>query len=168
MDSRILELQQELFRLTSFKSAQSLALQRLQMGGSLQEVLFEDDVPIDQAERQRIKSLVDQQRKLSTEILAHQRHCEELRREQEIVQEERRDVTQQSRVLMKQLKELQENENKAHKDSHKKLREDIERAEGHLSIARNVLQGLIVGSGVHWAEDPKLQELLLSLGEKVS
>ena len=32
-------------------------------------------------------------------------------------------------------------------------------------IARHTLQGLVLGSGVNWAEDPHLLEVVLKLGE---
>ncbi|XP_071844767.1 centromere protein H-like isoform X2 [Apostichopus japonicus] len=166
VESSILELQQGLFKQTSFKSSQSLALQRLQMGGSLLEVMFNDDAPIDKGAKEQIKALIAQQRDLTAEILAHQKHCEELQEEQETIQGERREVTTQNRALMSQLKELQRKSQQPKEDGHKKLQEDLEKTEGYLSIIRNVLQGLIVGSSVNWAEDPKLQELLLSLGDK--
>ncbi|PIK42120.1 hypothetical protein BSL78_21029 [Apostichopus japonicus] len=180
VESSILELQQGLFKQTSFKSSQSLALQRLQMGGSLLEVMFNDDAPIDKGAREQIKALIAQQRDLTAEILAHQKHCEELQEEQETIQGERKgnfavnfhsskgqrlvnyEVTTQNRALMSQLKELQRKSQQPKEDGHKKLQEDLEKTEGYLSIIRNVLQGLIVGSSVNWAEDPKLQELLLS------
>ncbi|PIK43709.1 hypothetical protein BSL78_19443 [Apostichopus japonicus] len=136
------------------------------MGGSLLEVMFNDDAPIDKGAREQIKALIAQQRDLTAEILAHQKHCEELQEEQETIQGERREVTTQNRALMSQLKELQRKSQQPKEDGHKKLQEDLEKTEGYLSIIRNVLQGLIVGSSVNWAEDPKLQELLLSLGDK--
>ena len=34
-------------------------------------------------------------------------------------------------------------------------------------IMRNTLQGLILGSGVHWASDPELENLILSLGKSL-
>lgn len=38
---------------------------------------------------------------------------------------------------------------------------------GNIEIAQNVLQGLIFGSGLNWAEDKKLCDLVLSLGQPV-
>lgn len=60
------------------------------MGGSLLEVMFNDDAPIDKGAREQIKALIAQQRDLTAEILAHQKHCEELQEEQETIQGERR------------------------------------------------------------------------------
>jgi hypothetical protein len=37
----------------------------------------------------------------------------------------------------------------------------------HIQIGRNILQGLILGSGVNWAENDHLKELMLSLGRPV-
>jgi hypothetical protein len=34
-----------------------------------------------------------------------------------------------------------------------------------ISITKCILQGLLVGSGVHWADDQKLQKLTFRLGE---
>lgn len=164
MEAKILDLQQELLKQTSFKSAQSLALQRLQMGGHLLQVLFDDDVPVPPQERERIKGLVSQQRELAAEILAHHKHCNELRSHQEKLQTERRELTQLNRSLMTELKTEQQKSNKTENEDLKKMLEEMEETQGYLSIVQNVLQGLIIGSGLNWAQDPKLLELMLSLG----
>ncbi len=46
-------------------------------------------------------------------------------------------------------------------------RTEIDNQLSHICIGRNILQGLIVGSGVNWAEDEDLKELVISLGQPV-
>ena len=45
--------------------------------------------------------------------------------------------------------------------------EEINRILSHITIGRNILQGLVVGSGVNWAEDKDLKEVMLGLGKPV-
>ncbi|XP_033109526.1 uncharacterized protein LOC117110811 [Anneissia japonica] len=170
---RIVELQKELLNVTSSKSLKDLVLERMQCSDALLNILFPRETPSSEVKhRQKYLDLVEQQNKLVTEILGHQKAIQRTQKELDTVRQEAMEVKRDNRELMSMYQRIKsENEKKRMKNSRQKEEESIQKELDNISskiiIAQHVLQALIIGSGVNWAKDKQLQQLLLSLGESL-
>ncbi|XP_072038241.1 centromere protein H-like [Amphiura filiformis] len=170
---RVDELQEELVEKTSLHSVKELALQRMQLGSTLLNILFpplEEEGSVSDTERQQFVDLCTRQNELSSDILAINSTCQRLQEELEGVRQKSSEAKKENQGLMEQLRHKNDEKNKAKQStSHEaeRLHTEIDRQLSHICIGRNILQGLVVGSGVNWAEDEELKELVISLGQHV-
>ncbi|XP_042190833.1 centromere protein H [Callorhinchus milii] len=140
----------------------SLMLHRLQVTHALREQAQEED-----AEGKLIMQTINKSVELCSEIVANQKEIRTLENKVLEVQKQRlmlkqtmQDVLKERRTeKMKQQQLLQEMENELPKRAKKNLLEHLKT----VTLIQNVLQGIILASGVNWAKDPKLKELILQL-----
>ena len=176
-------LESKLVDVSSIASVKELILQRSQVEQVLLEQLFpphEQDGSgdsVDGGPKRKIDEdllkITEKQAKISSEILGHHRKIQETKPELDDLKRKRRDLMIKSRELVYDIKECQER----HKNNQytslsddriKQAKERLDDELGKVIVQRNIIQSLILGSGINWARDPEMKEFLLSLGEPIS
>lgn len=173
LNERILKLQQELLGESTNHSLKELALKRLQLSDTLLQTLFPAASASQAAteHKDRFRDLTSRQSELVSEVIGHHQVCQRVQGELDSVRKECLEIKKRNREVMTEL--LQKTEEKrreaSHHDNekHQQVQGEINRILSHIQIGRNILQGLIVGSGVNWAADDDLRELMLNLGRPV-
>ncbi|XP_022086917.1 centromere protein H-like [Acanthaster planci] len=173
LDERILKFQKELLKESTVHSLKELALRRLQLSDTLLQILFPTSPSGSAASQQRDKfrDLTSKQSELVSEVIGHHKVCQRVQDELDSVQKECVDLKKRNRDIMAELlqtnKEKNQQASNYDNEKHRQVQGEIQRTMSHIQIGRNILQGLILGSGVNWAEDGHLKELMLSLGRPV-
>ncbi|XP_038078150.1 uncharacterized protein LOC119745687 [Patiria miniata] len=172
LNERILKLQQELLKESTSHSLKELALRRLQLSDTFLQILFPASTSQSAVEqRDKFRDLTSRQSQLVTEVIGHQKVCQRTQDELDSVRKECVEIKKRNREVMGEL--LKKNEERKQQASsydnekHRQVQGEIKRILSHIQIGRNILQGLVVGSGVNWAEDEHFKELMLDLGRPV-
>lgn len=79
---------------------------------------------------------------------------------------ERGRVEEENREMAERIRELARKVEGVEVEEEAEVREERRREEWRLRVLRGVLGGLVVGSGVDWARDEELAELVLRCGEE--
>ncbi|XP_067666333.1 centromere protein H-like [Haliotis asinina] len=173
---RISKLQEEFLSESSKLALRELTLKRLQLGTALSKELFgptdpdTDGTKEDDTVKKELEDMVIQQSKLVSQIMKEEAELEALRTELKTLREKNFAMKAQNRRSMNQIRQRQNlleekaNDFRKHKEGQSK-KEQLEGEMTKIVIQRHTLQGLILGSGINWAADPAMEELLLSLGE---
>ncbi|XP_078313559.1 uncharacterized protein LOC111129783 [Crassostrea virginica] len=161
----------DLFEQTMYKEKVNLVRKRLERSKAILSELFTypekggGDVPLRTPEQEYLESLMERQCTLVSDIMRTLKDCRKHQEELDQVKKETRDIQVENRRLFREIKEKQEKQEKIRYQENQSLFEELDQQMQMISITRCILQGLIVGSGVHWAENQQLQELVLKLGE---
>lgn len=172
--SRLAVLQDELLRVSSDHAVKELVVRSAQLGNILQELLFPQprESVEEEEDRGRISwagELCDRQRVLSSDILAHHGACQTLQDEIDQRKKDIRDMQASNMELMKRLQSRERDERTVTQPS-RSLQQQQDKLEGlvsHITMEKGILQGLIIGSGVNWAKDPALKEVVIGLGKQL-
>ncbi|XP_071964068.1 centromere protein H-like [Antedon mediterranea] len=172
VEYRIMELQHKLLDVTASNSLKELVIKRIQCTDALLKILFPRNKEDKIEDQQVYIDLVDEQTKLVTEILGHQKAIERTQKELDIVRQEAIGVKRENRVLMSGYQQMKADKVKTKKTKKRQeqeelIQKEVEDITSKITITQHILQALIMGSGVNWAKDPELQQLLISLGETV-
>ncbi|XP_067838245.1 centromere protein H [Heptranchias perlo] len=140
----------------------TLALHRLQYTHALREAAQMND-----EEGKLIMQTIKHSLDLSSEILATQKEVYTLENAVLEVQKKRLMLKRKMQGLLKDMRAekrkqqqlLQQLENELPKRGEKNLQEHMKM----VTIIQKVLQGVILASGVNWAKDPELKEIVLQL-----
>ncbi|XP_014668539.1 PREDICTED: centromere protein H-like [Priapulus caudatus] len=180
----VAHLQDELTRARSDHDVVTTLLQRLQLSGALFQTLHPDDDKASRAgdgrgdggdARATLAALVDYQAALSSAILAEEDGVARARREVDGVVAKRLTMKRENRAATAELTLAKEKRREAIAaaesgggGSVRREKENLENVTAKIVVQRNMIQSLILGSGVHWAEDEELTEFLLSLGRPLN
>ncbi|NXR74739.1 CENPH protein, partial [Pycnonotus jocosus] len=144
----------------------TLALQRIQILGALRKKLQQED-----EESRLILETMKQIGLLGRTLIQYQQQAHQ--KEEEMIDIKRKRVSlkvdkgqklQQVHTMMKTQEEKQASVNVT-KTKHRPNK--LERERQMTTIIQNVLQNIIIGSRVNWAEDPSLKEIVLELENNV-
>ncbi|XP_005060779.1 PREDICTED: centromere protein H [Ficedula albicollis] len=143
----------------------TLALQRIQIMDALRKKLKQDD-----KDSRLILETIKHILLLSRTIIEYQQQARQ--KEEELI-----DIKRKRLLLKNREHKLQEMQTTMKKEKEKKesvngveiqeMHETLERARETTTILQNVLQGIIFGSTVNWAEYPSLKEIVLQLEKNV-
>ncbi|XP_046357225.1 centromere protein H-like [Haliotis rufescens] len=174
---RMSRLQEELLSESSKLSLRELTLKRLQLGTALSQELFgptdPDGPTVDNTVKKELEDMVLQQSNLVSKIMKEEAELEMLHTELKTLREKNFEMKAQNRRSMNQIRQRQKlleekaDDFRQHKEGQSK-KEQLEGEMTKIVIQRHTLQGLILGSGINWAADPAMEELLLSLGEPLN
>ncbi|XP_062468258.1 centromere protein H [Pezoporus occidentalis] len=146
--------------------SKTLALQRMQVMAALRDKMKQNDND-SQLMLETLQDIVS----LSQEIAACQQQAREKEQKVADIQKERlllkkagRQKLTEIHDMMNKLKEKQTIEDVKMLE---KMRIAYQKERKITSVIQNVLQCIILGSRVNWAEDPSLKELVLQLEKKV-
>ncbi|KAK7501728.1 hypothetical protein BaRGS_00007159 [Batillaria attramentaria] len=153
--------------------------ERIQFGQVLSEKMFSAPLPtagddasadITSDGRRAYESLLQDQSKLSSEVLRKQETADELQKELDAVRKRNFELKKRNRHLMgiieQHRKRLEKTADQVKSNAAcRELKEELESTVSRVEIAKSTLQALIVGSGVNWARDPELLETVLLCGE---
>ncbi|XP_071794564.1 centromere protein H-like [Asterias amurensis] len=172
LKERTLRLQQQLLQESTNHSLKELAVKRLQLSDTLLQTLFpasSNQASLEQ--RDKFNDSTSKQIELVTEVIGHQKVCQRVQEELDAVRKECLEHKKKNREVMMELLQINEQKEKQASnyddDKQQQAEEEINRILSHITIGRNILQGLVVGSGVNWAEDKDLKEVMLGLGKPV-
>lgn len=171
LNDKVSEKLDDLFEQTMFRERINLFNKRLERSEVMVAELFqhpeigEGDAPHKTPEHEYMENLMERQCCLVSDIMRTLKECRKYQEELDVVKKENRDIQVENRQQLKELKEKQESRRKTQDQETQGLCEELDQQLQMISITRCILQGLIVGSGVHWAENQQLQELVLKLGE---
>ncbi|EDO45608.1 predicted protein [Nematostella vectensis] len=177
IEKRISRLQDRLFEASAKSSYQKALFERLVNGDFLIKKLFPDTVSQSPTDHQ-----LNQMREYGETVCKYNELCSEILRQHQAMletQQELDQVKQQSlamkkrnRELMAKLKDLQRRQSQGEHNSSEveaiaKAKDGLNDSKRKLRVVGNIFQGLIVGSGINWAADDSLRQLMIELGEIV-
>ncbi|XP_078676749.1 centromere protein H-like [Branchiostoma floridae x Branchiostoma belcheri] len=174
VNASILELQSQLQDQSTKLSVQELVLERLQCGDVLSKFLFDspdsertEEEPSDK-EKGKICDMVKKQNELVFELGKYHKDIQDLQENLDEVKKKSFEQQVRNRELMTLLQQRkEEQQQRSQEDSNdrvKMLESKLGEAMSDISRLQHIYQALMVGSQVHWAQDPELQELMISLG----
>jgi len=159
------QLKEELFQTSSVNSIQSKLLERIENMQVFSSIIFAQ--PTDSPDKLRLQNAVGYRDELVSEFLKEhdqlkkrKDHLENLRKENRVLKQRIRELQEQIDAMNKEKKKV----DPAQQTSivHKK-KEELKNMESRNAILRNVIQNLVLESGVNWAEDEQLRDLMLKL-----
>ncbi|XP_013404265.1 centromere protein H-like [Lingula anatina] len=178
IQERITELQKELLDASTNLKQKEQIVKRMQLGECLSQNLLSacdgdqgaGDLVTRNKETESLLPLVQRQMELVTKILGIHKAMQTMHVTVGCYQKDRLQMMKQCRELLAQAEK--QNEEKQQRGADFQQNEEIQDAKRSLEeecskieMQRHVLQGLILGSGIHWAEDEKLKKLVISLGQ---
>ncbi|XP_786763.2 centromere protein H [Strongylocentrotus purpuratus] len=180
LTTRIAAHQEELIKETSNHAVKELVVRSAQLGYKLQQLLFPEDPEAESQEEEEkekgeeqasswAKKLCEKQRVLSSDILAHLNACQSLQDDVDQGKKDIRDIQAGNVELMKKLqsRESADKMNDTPSNSVQRQQEKLDDLISHITMEKGILQGLIIGSGVNWAKDPALKEVVIGLGQQL-
>ncbi|XP_066283988.1 centromere protein H-like [Branchiostoma lanceolatum] len=174
VNASILHLQSLLQEQSTKLSVQELVLERLQCGDVLSKLLFDspdsestEEEPSEK-DKEKIGEMVKQQNELVFELGKYHKDIQDLQENLDEVKKQSFEQQVRNRELMTRLQQRkEEQQQRSQEDSSDKvkmLESKLQQAMSNISSLQHIFQALIFGSQVHWAEDPDLQDLMISLG----
>ncbi|XP_051498668.1 centromere protein H [Apus apus] len=145
----------------------TLALQRIQVALALKNKLKEND-----NDSRLIMKMMEDTVRLSKAVAECQQQVREKEQKLNDIKRKRLSLKkvegkklQQIRTMMEEQKEKQANMKVSKKleEKRKRLQKEIQLT----TVIQNIFQSIIFGSGVNWAEDPSLKEVVLKLEKNV-
>ncbi|KAI8507838.1 hypothetical protein Bbelb_140780 [Branchiostoma belcheri] len=175
VNASILELQSQLQEQSTKLSVQEMVLERLQCGDVLSKFLFDppdsetaEEVEPSDKEKGKICDMVKKQNELVFELGKCHKDIQDLQENLEEVKKKSFEQQVRNRELMTLVQQRKEKQQgRSQEDSNdrvKMLESKLAQAMSDISRLQHIYQALVVGSQVHWAQDPDLQELMISLG----
>ncbi|XP_033749558.1 centromere protein H-like [Pecten maximus] len=159
------------------KDRKELIIKRMQMGEFLIKQLFEQSTAdgIDPAEKEKqtvrikyLKELLDKQCGLVSGIMKNVKEMEPKKKRLVELKKQNFDQMGTNRHDMEALQDRQNPKVTDNQDPEtQQLLEELDKSLQKITIVRNTLQAVIVGSGINWAQDPAMQELVLEMGKKL-
>ncbi|CAH1797907.1 unnamed protein product [Owenia fusiformis] len=188
LNERIAEAQVALIQESGRKSQEEQIVQRMQMTACLKSHLFDERLPAAEGEgkgghgdstnaefdkrKKKLVDLLEEQRALVTQMTTEQQRFEELAERLGTIDRENADLLHGNRELLKKLHDIREERETLRTQASGSediqiLRDTFKKSKCKVIILRNILQGLILGSGVNWAQNEQLKNLVLELGIKL-
>ena len=167
---RLDKLQHELREASAERLRERQLVDRLRRSVVVSEAVYpESGEPAEDVTRE-IAGLVSVRDKLVSEFLRGRRTCHTLQRELTDVTAENRRLRVANRLAMGEVQVLKAetealSETLLQSEGARQAKRQLEMETARNTILRNVMQLLIMASGVDWAKDPELQDLLIELGE---
>eukprot|EP00058_Branchiostoma_floridae_P014248 XP_002599736.1 hypothetical protein BRAFLDRAFT_105174 [Branchiostoma floridae] len=170
----ILHLQSQLHEQSTKLSVQELALERLQCGDALSKFLFDspdlggtEEEPSDK-EKEKIGEMVKKQNELVFELGKYHKDIQDLQENLDRVKKDSFEQQVRNRELMTQVQQRKEGQQQRSQDDSsdrvKMFESHLEQAMSKISSLQHIFQALMIGSQVHWADDPDMEQLMISLG----
>ncbi|XP_071483992.1 uncharacterized protein [Diadema antillarum] len=130
----------------------------------------DDDAKAEEKEKRAwAGELVDRQRTLASDVLAHHECCQTLQDKIDQKKKEIRDLQASNVELMTRLQSMEKQQQDSRiGTSSRSLQEQQEKLDNlisHITMERGILQGLVIGSGVNWAKDEHLRKVVIGLGK---
>ncbi|GAB1600275.1 centromere protein H [Argonauta hians] len=171
-ESNVSELIKKITLKACKESQRKLTIERLQIGHTLIENLFEKNENTDPKVSKELEYLLEKQRKLSVDILKKHKTLIKLQTELDEIKVENLRTMTQNRELMISLESTNKNlQNVAEKYNTKSKETDLMKELTQLKKENQafqyILQNLITGSGVNWAADPELLATTLRAGKNL-
>ncbi|XP_078596897.1 centromere protein H-like [Branchiostoma floridae x Branchiostoma japonicum] len=174
VNTNILHLQSQLHEQSTKLSVQELVLERLQCGDALSKFLFDspdlggtEEEPSDK-EKEKISEMVKKQNELVFELGKYHKDIQDLQENLDRVKKESFEQQVRNRELMTQVQQRKEGQQQRSQDDSsdrvKMFESHLEQAMSKISSLQHIFQALMIGSQVHWAEDPDMEQLMISLG----
>ncbi|XP_046864965.1 uncharacterized protein LOC124459553 isoform X2 [Xenia sp. Carnegie-2017] len=165
------KLQEQFLNESSMFSTKQQVLERLLQSYVVVKKHFgtKENKPQMDDEHDELTKNFEKQHRLCKDV---EKYLQALREESEVlvkVQRERDDVTSRNKELMRRLqdvhlkKELSKSQKETKTES--RLRRQIKEQQEKNEVARNIYESLIYGSGVDWASDEEMRDMVLSLGQ---
>ncbi|XP_070542828.1 centromere protein H-like [Ptychodera flava] len=174
LDESIANLKVDLFELSIEHSLKERKLQSAQCAALLKEFLSKDSEGglFNENEKQNVSEMCKKQSELSSEILERLKETEDLQKELDETKKQCLEMKKSNRELMLQIQEKQsatdkEQQRDAESEEITRIKEELDELTTKISLVRGVFQGVVVGSGVNWAEDPDLAETVIALGQPI-
>lgn len=150
------------------KDRKETIIRRIQQGNFLVKQVFEENHEGKETKEKvrYIVELLERQCQMVTEIMKALKKSDELRNKLDALKQENFEKRRESRKLMLEIKEKNEAKQQIIRDPETTQSiKDFDVIMQKIIIARHTLQGLVLGSGIDWAADPQLLEIVLKLGE---
>jgi len=158
----IAQIQEELFEAEEERVRHNLLLSYLQKVPVALDIVFPQDEQT--PEQQRTKLLFLQRDRKVTEFMGLHAELQQLRAKVTQLRQANIKARATNQKLYQELKARNEEARQGEQSEVlASLAKDIRKEELRNQILRQVLQSLIVESGVNWARDPQLRQLMLSL-----
>ncbi|XP_064619980.1 centromere protein H-like [Lineus longissimus] len=172
----ILALQKKLADVLSVQSSKQLIVKRMQLGSELLKYLYPhavqdgagDGPVIDNQKQRSIKTLLEQQTYCVTEILEKRKKLEEKKAQLGELRSKNREIQIQNRERMHDIKEKKEAPLGKEIEKYPEVqnaKQNLSKVVDKITVERHLFQGLISASGINWAKDPELADLMIQLGE---
>ncbi|XP_048735001.2 kinesin-like protein KIF21A [Ostrea edulis] len=171
LDDKVSNRLDDLFEQTMYRERLNMVKKRVERSEAIISELFENsergggDPPTKTLEQEYLENLLERQCSVVSDIMRTLKECRKYQEELDEVKKDNRDIQMKNRQLLRELKEKQESQKNISDQETKSLCEELDQQLQMISITKCILQGLIVGSGVHWADDQQLQELVIKLGD---
>ncbi|XP_073440282.1 centromere protein H [Dendrobates tinctorius] len=121
-------------------------------------------------ESQMIYKTMEHTRGLCDQIHVLQKESRMLAEKMIDIRKQRMQLRETCTTLMADLRAMKEKQKndlvQLDNPEFKKIRDYIKKESDTVTVLQNVFQRLVLGSGVNWAEDPNLKEILLKMGKK--
>ncbi|XP_071484693.1 uncharacterized protein [Diadema antillarum] len=181
LNSKLVALEEELLTASMNHGVKQQIITSAQLCSRLLELLFppadadaapdvEDGAKAEEKEKRAwAGELVDRQRTLASDILAHHECCQTLQDKIDQKKKEIRDLQASNVELMTRLQSIEKQQQDGGSGtSSRSLQEQQEKLDNlisHITMERGILQGLVIGSGVNWAKDEHLRKVVIGLGK---
>ncbi|XP_014776923.1 centromere protein H [Octopus bimaculoides] len=171
-ESKISELIKEVTLQTCRESRRKLMIERLQISQVLIENLFEKDESTDLQVSKELESFLETQRKLSVDILKKHKALTNFQSKVDQMKVENLRNIAQNRELMIFLEPTNQNlkavvEKYNSKSQESRFLEELAKLKKENRAFQYILQSLIAGSSVDWADDPELLSVMLRAGKEL-
>ncbi|XP_072166963.1 uncharacterized protein [Diadema setosum] len=181
LNSKLVALEEELLTASMNHGVKQQIVTSAQLCSRLLELLFppadasaapdvDDDAKAEEKEKRVwAGELVDRQRTVASDILAHHECCQTLQDKIDQKKKEIRDLQASNVELMTRLQSVEkQQQDSGSGTSSRSLQEQQEKLDNlisHITMERGILQGLVIGSGVNWAKDEHLRKVVIGLGK---
>ncbi|XP_073536298.1 centromere protein H [Phyllobates terribilis] len=159
------KLKKEIEKVEVTHHNKSLLLRRLQIYDAIRNKLSEKS-----RESQMIHETMEHTRGLCDHIQALQKEARTLEEQMIDVRKKRLQLRETCTTLMADLRAMKEKQRddlaRLDNPKFKKIHDYIKKEADTVTVIQNVFQRLVLGSGVNWAEDPNLKQILLKMGTK--
>ncbi|XP_069820819.1 centromere protein H [Dendropsophus ebraccatus] len=163
MTEAIASLEKDIEKLKVAHQNKSLVLRRIQLYDAIHRKLLEKD-----PESKLIHETIEHSRNLCRQILKSHKKTLTLEKKLIAVRKKRLELKETSTAVMAELKAAKEsadsNRTQMESEELKNLNKLIAQEIDTVTVVQNVFQRIILSSQVNWAEDPKLKNLVLTLG----
>ncbi|XP_041361801.1 centromere protein H-like [Gigantopelta aegis] len=170
-------LQNDLVTEASRASLRDLTIKRLQLGQTLNQILTSSpdsgEEPVyqtDPVKKEVLEELLIKQRDLVSQTVKKSEVVQELKDSLANIKKANFELKVNNRKLMAIIKErhssLQEQAKSFSKNEKgQNMKTHLQKLVDKIVIQRQVLKGVILGSGVNWQQDPTMRERVIRLGE---
>ncbi|XP_002731500.1 centromere protein H-like [Saccoglossus kowalevskii] len=172
LGEKIASLQTHSLKVSENHAAEEFQLQSVLDSCMLEEALLPADEceDFDESEQKVIIEMAEKQFNLSQKILKENKEMAALRAELDECTKQSFDINKTNQEAVARLQQMKENrgdntDDAVASDDLKRVKEELEELRVNTELVRGIFQGIIVGSGINWAEDDKLSKTVISLGK---